>query len=117
MRTRPDATAALPAPSRPNVATGAPAPVGTASPEGRFCDRRSRLRRIPDGLTRRTLPIHRATHTHRSPLKNMGVDHGRRDVAMAEQLLHRPNVIAVLMMPLELAARSIAVNPRRREHK
>lgn len=38
--------------------------------------------------------VDRAPHAAATPIQDVGVDHRRRDVAMAEQLLDGANVIA-----------------------
>ena len=39
-------------------------------------------------------PIHRAAHGRRTAIEDMGVDHRSLDVAMAQEFLDRPDIIA-----------------------
>jgi hypothetical protein len=55
--------------------------------EVRMCGS-AQLRQLP--------PIHWAPHSHRPALKNVGVNHGRRDVSMAQQFLYRSDVVPIL---------------------
>jgi hypothetical protein len=41
-------------------------------------------------------PVRRAHHTAAAAIQDVGVDHRSRDVAVAEQLLDRPDVVSVL---------------------
>jgi hypothetical protein len=62
-------------------------------------------------------PIRRTPHSQPSPVQHMRVNHRRTHIAMAEQLLHRPNVVAVFQemgrerMPKRMAAHTLR-NPR-----
>ena len=40
-------------------------------------------------------PVGRAAHGGRAPVEDVGVDHRRRDVAVAEEFLHGADVVAV----------------------
>ena len=42
------------------------------------------------------MPIERAPHTQNVLRCNMGIDHGRLEIFVSEQLLNRPNVVSVL---------------------
>jgi len=44
-------------------------------------------------LLERSSSIRRALYRDSGPVQNMGVDHGRGDIRMSQELLHRPDVI------------------------
>ena len=41
-------------------------------------------------------PVSRALYAAPSPIEDMGVDHGRADIRVPKQLLHRADVVTVL---------------------
>ena len=58
--------------------------------------------------------VDRATHAERAAIEDMGIDHGRRDVAMPEQLLYRRQV-AARPARRQLSAREASVGTARRQ--
>ena len=40
-------------------------------------------------------PVHRAHHPSATTIQHMGVNHGRADVPVAQEFLHRPDVVTV----------------------
>ena len=60
-------------------------------------DGRARLEQVQQRQTRITLKrIDRAFDTPTALVENMRVDHGRADIFVAEQFLHRSNIITAL---------------------
>lgn len=39
-------------------------------------------------------PVHRTANTRRSPVEYMGINHRRLDVVMAQEFLHRADIVA-----------------------
>lgn len=46
-------------------------------------------------LIRRADRVERASHTGPATVEDVGVDHGRAHVVVAEQFLHGPDIVAV----------------------
>jgi len=43
----------------------------------------------------RIIGIERTAHTFATPLEDVCIDHGRTDIFVSQELLHRPNIIAI----------------------
>ena len=57
-------------------------------------------------------PVRRASDRARAPVQDVSVDHGRADVVVAQELLDRPDVVAIFQqMGGERVAKRVTVYP------